>query len=284
MKTKQTKWFNSNIIKEDESRTTQNSKHFILNNGTRKAIFSPTAINYFDKTEKKWKPIDNSLKTIETGYQANIGKYTAKISNKSDNETVEISNGSDTLSWEYLGVNKNIFPSVKKATAKAGGKRKANLNIKSEIKDNLNISSASRAIFADAEGNIDLDYLIESNGVKENITIKSKSDNYHYYFLFRVNGFDMNLGAKGKSIEFYKTMTEETEERTPEFIIPSLFMYDANGAYSDNVEYSIEKISDTDYIFSVEADAEWVNSAERVFPVCIDPQVLSINTAPHISA
>ena len=58
---KKTKWFDSSIIKEDHSKNTANTKHFILNNGTRKSILSPTPINYFDTQEKTWKSIDSSL-------------------------------------------------------------------------------------------------------------------------------------------------------------------------------------------------------------------------------
>ena len=283
MKKKQ-KWFDSSIIREDESRTTENTKHFILNNGTRKALFSPQNINYFDQTEKVWKPIDNSLKTTDGGYLANLGKYTAKLSKKTENETVEISNGSDLISWEYLGINKNVFSSLGKAADKSNAKRKSKLNVKSDIKDNMNLSHASQAVYADAEGNIDLNYSIEGNGVKENIIIKEKSDNYHYYFLLRIAGFEMKTTEDGKIIEFYKSITdaENSENRTPEFIMPAPFMYDANGGRSDDVRYTIEKIEEGSYLFSIEANADWINAQERVFPVCIDPQLLRLGSS-HIS-
>ena len=282
MKNKQP-WFDSSIIKEDESKTTENSKHFILNNGTRKAVFPPKNINYFDKSKNVWKPIDNSLKATENGYLSALGKYTAKISKASENETVEISNGSEQISWEYLGVNKNIYSALKKVNAST--KRKSKLTVTKATKDSMNLSCASRAVYKNAEGNIDLDYLIESNGIKENIVVKEKSDSYRYYFLLRVAGFEMERSPDGNEIKFYKSVpdSDSTEERLPEFIMPAPFMYDANGERSDNVAYTLERVEEGIYLFSVEADPEWINAAERVFPVCIDPQLLSVSGAPNIT-
>ncbi|MBR3686744.1 MAG: hypothetical protein IKL66_04590, partial [Clostridia bacterium] len=278
------KFFDSAIIKEDGSKTTKNSKHFILNNGTRKAVFSSGSMNYFDESEKAWKTIDNSLKKTEDGYLADLGKYTAKISKEKDNETVEVSNGAETISWEYLGIDRNAFSDMENTTIRSNTKRRSKLNVKTKINDTLNISSASRAIYTDAEGNVDIDYLIEGNGVKENITVKEKSDSYRYYFLLRVAGFEMKTAADGVGIEFYKSNSDpnKTEKTAPEFIMPAPFTYDANGARSGNVTYTFEKIEDGMYIFSVEADAEWINSEDRVFPVCIDPQLLTVGDS-HIT-
>ena len=107
MKKKVQRWFDSAILREDESKTTRNSKHFILNNGTRKAIFSPTNMNYYDESTGKWKTINNALKATENGYQTQFGKYTAKLSKNSDNETVEITNDSSTISWEIILAGKS---------------------------------------------------------------------------------------------------------------------------------------------------------------------------------
>ena len=214
---KKEKWFDSSIIRDDVSKTTENTKHFVLNNGTRKALFFPQNINYYDSIGREWKPIDNSLKATSDGYHANLGRYTAKFSKDTDNETIEISNGSNLITWEYLGINKNIFSSLGKIIDKTNAKHKSKLNVKPDIKDNLNLVHSSRAIYTDAEGNVDLDYLIEGNGIKENIIIKEKSDNYHYYFLLRVVGFEMKTAKNGIDLEFYNfaSDTENSENRHP---------------------------------------------------------------------
>ena len=176
MKKKEQKWFDSAIIKEDGSKTTANSKHFVLNNGTRKAVFTANKINYFDKKEKTWKPIDNSLKVTNDGYLANIGRYTAKFSKNSNNNAVEISDGSCAISWEYLGINKKVDSSCENTVGAANAKHRSKLKVKNAIEDTMKLSKAGHAVYTDAEGDVDIDYSIESNGVKENITVKEKSD------------------------------------------------------------------------------------------------------------
>ena len=279
------KWFDSAIIKEDESKTASNERHFVLNNGTRKAVFSPSPMNYFDEEEKVWKPIDNSLKKTGDGYVARLGKYTATLSKKDENESVEVRNGDDLISWEYLGNNANLFSGPEKGGSSSAVKRQSKLKVKTKIPDSFDLSSASRAVFTDAEGDVDLDYSIEGNGVKESILIKEKSDSYHYYFRLRVAGFEMRTGADGVGLEFYKTGIdpEQADAQTPEFVMPAPFMYDANGERSDDVRFLVERIEDGVYLFSVEASSEWTNAEERVFPVCIDPQLLSLNGTYNVS-
>ncbi len=282
---KHTKWFDSAIIKEDGSKKASNERHFVLNNGTRKAIFSPSPMNYFDEEEKVWKPIDNSLKKTGDGYVARLGKYTATLSKKDENESVEVRNGDDLISWEYLGNNVNLFSGLEKGGNSSAAKRSSKLKVKTKIRDSFDLSSASRAVFADAEGDVDLDYSIESNGVKEGILIKEKSDSYHYYFRIRVAGFEMRPAADGVGLEFYKTGIdpEQAEAQTPEFVMPAPFMYDANGEHTDDIRFSVERIEEGVYLFSVEASSEWINAKERVFPVCIDPQLLNVNGSNFIT-
>ena len=274
MKKKQ-KWFDSAIVREDESEATEKSKHFILNDGTRKVVFTPTNVNYFDESTNAWKPIDATLKSEDNGYHAQLGIYTAKFSKSIENETVELSNGSSSISWEYLGTNHNMFANHS-GDAKVV-KRKSKLSVSSCIQDHLKLATTSRVIYQGAEGNVDLDYRIEGNGIKENIVVKDKSDGYRYYFLLRVSGFNIKKSKSGKIIEFYRNNAEETD--VPEFIMPAPFMHDSNGNKSDEVNYFLEDIGNECYIFSVKANPEWINANERVFPVYVDPQLLTVSSS-----
>lgn len=278
--TKKQPWFDSAILKEDESKTTENTRHYVLNNGTRKAVFAPTRMNCFDETQKVWRPVDNSLKNTNDAYVADLGGYTARFPKASENETVEIADGADVIYWEYLGGNKTVFHTAGITAAGRMGKRKAKLGTKARIPDVLNLSNASRAVYTGADGGVDIDYLVEGNNVKENILIKEKNDHYRYYFRLRLAGFTMKATDDGAGFVFTKTATDAdgAEEPKAAFVMPAPFMYDANGARSDDVRYSAEKIENDVFIFSVEAKADWVNAEDRVFPVCIDPQLLQLSS------
>lgn len=46
-----------------------------------------------------------------------------------------------------------------------------------------------------------------------------------------------------------------------------------DGVYSDEVQFKITEINDNTYTLVLDADEEWLQSDERVYPVYIDPSV-----------
>ena len=269
------KWFDAAIIKEDSPRTTKDSKHYILNSGTRKAVFSTHNLNYFDQTEQQWKEIDHRMKATDNGYQARFGPYMAKFSNQMDHETVEITNGGTSVSWEYLGTDRNVFPQQIGKSGSQISKRRSKLRVTPEIQDALKIGAASRAVYENAEGDLDIDYMMEGNQIKETLIVKEKRASYHYYFFFRTAGLRMEGSQAGDEIRFYSSGSpaDASNPPAPEFVIQKPIMYDANGSSSEAVRYAMEAMSEGNYIFSIQADAEWINASDRVFPVYIDPQL-----------
>ena len=57
-------------------------------------------------------------------------------------------------------------------------------------------------------------------------------------------------------------------------MIPAPFMTDANGAFSRDVCYQLTSGESGSYLLKVIADEDWINQADRAFPVEIDPIVL----------
>ena len=55
------KWGNPAILKEFTERADALSRHFKMNNGTAKSIYSASPVNYFDDISQSWKAIDNTL-------------------------------------------------------------------------------------------------------------------------------------------------------------------------------------------------------------------------------
>ena len=269
------KWFDSAIIKEDESKATANSKHFKMNNGTEKIVISKDPIHYRDKNNRLVE-IDNSLKQTEEGYRANFGNHSVHISDKEANEKVVISDAESLISWEYIGVEKPDFADNSKKGKGTHTKKKGRIKVEPSIPSGKKIGAASKVRFEETEGNVDLEYVISGNKIKENIVVKSVAEEYKYYFLFNASGYEMQASESGDSLEFYKI--ENDTANTLDFTMPSPFMYDAKGAKSENVHYNIEQVEDGKYLLSVEADPEWINSEDRVFPVYIDP---TLSTATH---
>ncbi len=281
MKRKVEKWFDSAIVKEKESNASSHSREFVMNNKTRKAVFSSTCINYYDSSDQQWKELDSSLKAVKGGYQAKLGNYTVKLS-KQNNECVEVTDGTGCIAWEYIGTNKNIF--AKGSSHTSPEKRASKLKIKAKIPGTMNLGVSGHAVYENAEGDVDLDYSIEGGCIKENIIVKEKSDTYAYYFSLRVSNFAVKMAENGEQIAFYKqgAGADGAEHDSPEFVMQKPFMYDAAGYKSEAVHYALESVGEGCYVFSVKASAEWVNAPERVFPVYIDPP-LSLSGSSYVS-
>lgn len=122
-------------------------------------------------------------------------------------------------------------------------------------------------VYEDVFSNADLEYIVATNSIKENIIVNEKQNKYTY-------SFDMDFGELIPVVNEDNSIRLVNPEDTDEtiFYIEAPYMYDANGIKSDDIDMSlIEK--DGKYVMTLQADAAWINAAEREFPVIIDPTV-----------
>ncbi len=255
------------LIKEEESKATINTKHFIANNGTEKVIVSSEALHFYDESKKKWRNIDNSLEDAEGGYSARFGKYKAKLSDGETTERVEVIGDKNAFSWEYLGTRR---PEKLDVRDHAHRKRTSKAKLESRVPGKFG-GASSKVVYENSDGNVDLEYIVKANSIKENILVKGKADVYKYYYALDAEGFNIKLSENSRCIELY-AKDNDSADSIPVFVIPEPYMFDANGVSSNNVFYELEEHQDGLYLFSVEADAAWINARERALPVTIDPQ------------
>lgn len=136
-------------------------------------------------------------------------------------------------------------------------------------------TATDNIIFLDAKkfGNSSIIYNIDAIET----AIKQKKKVSFVYFHLDEN---KNKVYHNESLELYTERTKDdgTVEQKVEFTIPAPFMYDANGESSDDVYYELEPSENGNYAFAVVARDEWINAAERAFPVTIDPQIVADNS------
>ena len=273
----QREWENPAVLYEDETQTDEHSRCYVLNNGTAKSVFNAEAVNFFDEEDKKWKYIDNSLEEKAEAFESKNGSVKTKISKVNKGKKVEIVKSDKQLSWEYIGkqtegisnLNENIDTFSTSVL-------KVNNDI-SEKSKNIN----SSAVYENIEKDTDLEYRLLGNNLKENIIVREKSADYRYIFALKTKGLKLRLSEDNESLELYTENTKDdgTIEQKVEFVIPSPYMYDAADETSDDVYYELEPSEDGNYAFAVVANEEWINSADRVFPVTIDPQIVASNSS-----
>ena len=134
---------------------------------------------------------------------------------------------------------------------------------------------SSRIIYADVLDGVDVEYVLESQNVKENIIVKEKKDSYAYSFEIKLNGLYASLTESG-DIRIVNSKSGEDE-----YIIPAPVIFDANGIYADRGigAYALTGGGNGKYTLTVTVSEEWMNAEGRAFPVTVDPTIAKPSTS-----
>ncbi len=116
-----------------------------------------------------------------------------------------------------------------------------------------------------------LEYESSDIGVKENIVLEERPESNRFTFEFRLAGLTMRKDPVGGGFTFYDKDSGDIVGG-----IAAPYMNDATGeAYSEKIVCELEeKEGETDaYLLTVIPDKEYLDSADRVYPVMVDPTV-----------
>lgn len=237
---------------------TETTKTFRLQDGSYYTAQYDDPIHRRD-ANGNWQDIDNSL-------SANGDEYTnsdarVKFSKKTT--------GNGTLLALHDG-NRKITISLdnakKKVTGEVTNASDRSASGKTELEKLTSLDKLSANIrYADVLEDVDLEYVVISNHIKENIIIKEKKDRYSYTFTIKLNNLSATQTDRGEILLF--------DEQTGDvlYTIPAGYMQDAGGALSYAVTYTFVNRGNGTYSLTVTPDADWINAAERQFPVTVDP-------------
>ena len=243
-------------IEEIPEQRGDNFKVFRMNDGTEQAVFSPSAIHVFDDETRTFEDVEDTIVEDEDGRHFTCGKnhFVAKFSREDDND--------DIFSIEH-GMHKVTVCARK-------NKKNKNKGVKPHLQKNNKdgIRATDLLTFADVEPETDYEYSVEGSGVKENIVVKKPAAIYRYPFLLKCENVTAQFDEKAKRIAF---ISNESGDEV--FYIPSPFMSDDNGIVSTAVNYEMRTTENNEVYLTITADADWINSPERAFPVTIDPQI-----------
>ncbi|MBQ3598908.1 MAG: RHS repeat protein [Clostridia bacterium] len=250
---------------------TESSKTFRMSDGSFVAADYGKPIHYSDENGD-WQDYDNTLSYSDAVDSEDIAGYGTSESNIS----IKLANNSN--SGNLLKIKMNGYK-ISLSLPDANKSKALELYPQTTVADDDSLDSAttltkfsSGAIYKDILDGTDLEYIISGSNVKENIIVKEKQDSYVYTFELKLNGLVPVLNEDG-SISLNDENSGETQ-----LVIPKGIMSDANYAVSDGVTYSIAHKNGKKYTLTVTADAEWIDSDDRVFPVKIDPSVEAFNS------
>jgi|GEM_PF-159847 len=141
--------------------------------------------------------------------------------------------------------------------------------VKSEEENALGVDKRKGAVkYENVFEDVNLEYEISSNVIKESIVLEKKQDK-------NIFEFTMDLGTLYPKKEQDGSIVLYTDSgyTNAQSVIAPPYMLDSNGVYSDLV--SMELTPDGDkYTLTITADKNWLDDKQRIYPVIIDPTIL----------
>ncbi len=132
------------------------------------------------------------------------------------------------------------------------------------------------AVTAILDDGTEIEYVSLNDRIKEKIIVKDRCDRYEYNFTLNIGDLTVEEGENND------LLLKNAETGKAEFRIPAPYMYDDAQKYSDKVSYEID-VNGSELIIKVIADSEFINAADRVFPVIIDPNIEILGDGQNIT-
>ena len=296
------------VVGEVESLRQENVKHFRLSDGSYLAVSYGLPVHYLDE-DKSWQDIDNTLTLTNSGKGAmayrtvNAGTMSAFSSSLSTGQLLAAWRDDYGVSMSILDTSQarqlmqmtadSVVGLVGPITGTAETinlvyDRTATARLVSADQNDSGVASyvsrtdddtagwtaddimpeklTSAILYEDVYVDVDIRYTAYSNNIKEEIVIKEPMASYRFDFLLNLDGLSTTYNEDG-SVSLISSAGEEI------YHIPVPYMKDAEGEISREVAYTLTRTVDG-VVFTITADAQWINSPERVFPVSIDPSLV----------
>lgn len=282
------------IVSEVTEMREESVKYFLCDDGSYIAATYAAPVHYNENGV--WKEIDNTLtpssKSGETVYSTKGGLNVTVPSDLESGKRFTATNGGYTISFGVKSIDNSLsaqakvvetdaLPSVvkmnstadisdEKVTASSMAQKVETLTEKQKVEkfnnEQMTVDKQSGAVvYKGFNQQFDLEYIVTSNSLKENIVVYKPQAEYVYSFDLDSDGLIPVEQANGSII-----LVESEDSQEAVFTLDAPYMYDANGAESYDIELSIKENGD-EYVVTVEADSTWLNNSEREFPVVIDP-------------
>lgn len=249
-------------IEIEELRTTD-SKTYQLSDGSFKYVGYAEEVHYKD-SNGKFADIDNSI----TGSAEKDGyTYTNKAnswrayfsSQLSVSKAVLLETGDYSLSFN--------MPSASQQNA---AKKTADMTEHADSYYEDKKSDNRAVIYQEALTGVDVVYTVRTSGLKEDIVLKNAAVPHSFEFVLTADGLT--------AVKRDGTVYFQDREGNDIFHIGSLYMIDSNGKYSESVTCSIQQVKNG-YSLVISASEEFLNAADTVYPVIIDPSIMITGTS-----
>ena len=285
------------IIGEVKALREEDTKHFMNTDGSYTAVKYTVPVHFRDSDDAQWLDIDNTLsisKSDTKSYTPASSPIDVSFANEfSESKTVTLHNKGYELSWSYLQTDVetektdiaeaelgldadnavDIASSTEEPTReKVIQAKKLELDRATESANTNEIHTRldklmDGLVYSDVLPDVDIEYILNSVNLKENIILKSCSAQDEFFAQYNIG----DLTAKQMDEQNIELLDSNGEAV---FCISAPCMFDANNIASSNVAISIVSEKEKTLQVKITADKEWLHDSYRVYPVRIDPDVL----------
>lgn len=282
------------IVREVPELREESVKHFLCDDGSYIAATYAEPVHYNENGV--WKEIDNRLilnsnklsasgeptYTTRAGLAVSIPQnfadgqkitaenkgYEISFGIKADQAGVAIGRGASVVAVDELMSNVGAQVS---AAPQSVSSVVADAELTADVIEERNAelmaveNQAGAVQYRNILPSTNLEYAVTSSSVKESIVVREPQSEYKYYFDMYLDGLTPVENNDGSI-----SLTESGDTANEIFWIEAPYMYDANSDESFAVTMSLTEVEGK-YVLAVEADKDWINAADRAFPVVIDP-------------
>ncbi|MDF2700896.1 MAG: wapA1 [Haloplasmataceae bacterium] len=238
---------------EDLSKRNAYTKYFRKLDGSYEVSVYDEAVHYLNENE--WKQIDNSLllDSITEEYENKDNSFKFKLpKNIHENKSFKLNYDDYKIEWTIDNIDHTELT--------ISDNEKSNSN-NLRLVENIN----QQAIYKNIQPNVDLEYIIKSHEIKENIILNSYIENYNVKYQFKVK--DLVLKEHDGEFVFVNELGEVI------FSLGSFIMYDSNFNETRDINVQINNSNENEYDLIITPSDGWLKSSERAFPVILDPTI-----------
>ncbi len=236
-------------------------KHFRLEDGSYVAMAYDAPVHYVG-ADGSFLDIDNRLSDVGSEYSTSNArvKFSKKITGNGTLFTLHENNTKITLS---------LIDAIKKTEGRVTSDHSTDEREETTLGKLANLENLTSSIlYEDILEGVDLEYVVRSLNVKENIIVKERLDSYTFTFELALNNLTAALTDTGDV-----RIADASGETA--YVIPAPVVFDADGAYAprDAAGYTLTGGESGKYTLTVSVSPDWMNAEERVYPITVDPTI-----------
>ena len=275
------------VIGEVEGKREEDVKHFLNSDGSFTAVKYAEPVHYRQTDEAEWVDIDNTLSMHSGSYTPVSSPLDVSFADSFGDRTVSVRSQGHKLSWSYLRPDAEITPpdivETQELTPAEGTDTQAlkpmedaeisikaqKLELAAEKAEPYMMPEAvtDGLVYADVFPNVDIEYILDSVNLKENIVLKKSGAQNEFVAQY-------NIGELTATQVDEQNIELKDAQGTVIFCISAPYMFDAAGQTSDDVSLNILSEADGVLRVKITADKAWLDDEARVYPVKVDPNIL----------